>query len=98
MKELLNLLLILETNVEESLIFKFHEIFSKVLSIITSKPTNQIPKDIKYAILNLEVLEIYSLEFTFDSECTSLNKPMVRIMFEILGIMNANVQKCFGFG
>lgn len=93
LKELLNLLLIIEVNLEEKQAFEMHAAFNSIIGRIASQDPSQLSAELKQAVLTLEVLETYSTAFTFDSESDSIQKPMQRIMFEILGTMNALEQK-----
>ena len=85
LKELLNLILVLEVNLEEKQAFEMHSLFSRVLQLVAAAPSPALLK----AVLQLEVLETYSLTFKFDSSSDCVQKPMERIMFEILGAMHS---------
>lgn len=72
LKELLNLLLVIEVNLEEKEAFEMHAAFNSIIGKIASCDTNSLSTELKKAVLTLEVLETYSTAFTFDSESDSI--------------------------
>ena len=76
LKELLNLLLVIEVNLEEKEAFEMHAAFNSIIGKVAAMDAKDLSHELKEAVLTLEVLETYSTAFTFDSESDSIQKPM----------------------
>ncbi len=87
------MMLVIEVNLDEKQAFEMHGAFNMLINKVASKEVGELSPELKNAVMTLEVLDTYSTHFTFNSESDSIQKPMERIMFEILGTMNALEQK-----